>query len=262
MLTQSRNPAIAAEISARLDRLPATRYIWKLVLLLSLGGCFEVYDLFFTAYIGPGLVRSGLFSSSSASFFGFNGLPSFVPPPVAGLLTGRMLFGFGADWFGRRMFFTCSLLWYTAATVIMAFQHTAIAIVAWRMIAGVGIGVELVTIDTYITELVPKHLRGRAFAVNQVIQFSVVPVVALLAWILVPRNPLGFDGWRWVVLIGAMSAVFVWFIRRSVPESPRWLISHGRLADAERVTAAMEARVSQELGKPLPPANPHPVEEF
>jgi len=108
---------------------------------------------------------------------------------------------------------------------------------------------------------VPKHLRGRAFAVNQVIQFSVVPVVALLAWILVPRSPLGLEGWRWVVLIGAMGAIFVWFIRRGVPESPRWLISHGRLEDAERVTAAMEARVSQELGAPLPPANPHPVEE-
>src|SRR6202158_5243987 len=260
-LTQSSNPTNAAEISARLDRLPATRYIWKLVLLLSLGGCFEVYYLFFTAYIGPGLVRSGLFSSSSASFFGFNGLASFVAATFAGLFIGTMLFGFAADWFGRRMVFTCSLLWYTAATVIMAFQHTAIGIVAWRLIAGIGIGVELVTIDTYITELVPKHLRGRAFAVNQVIQFSVVPVVALLAWLLVPRNPLGFDGWRWVVLIGALSAIFVWFIRRAVPESPRWLISHGHWAEAERVTAVMEARVELELGEALPAANPHLVEE-
>ena len=261
-MTQPSILATADEIGARLDRLPATRYIWKLVLLLSLGGCFEIYDLFFTAYIGPGLVRSGLFSSSSASFFGFNGLASFVAATFAGLFVGTMLFGFAADWFGRRMVFTCSLLWYTAATVIMAFQHTAIGIVAWRTIAGVGIGVELVTIDTYITELVPKHLRGRAFAVNQVIQFSVIPVVALLAWVLVPRSPLGFDGWRWVVLIGAMSAIFVWFIRRAVPESPRWLISHGHLTEAERVTAAMEAHVSQELGAPLPPANPHPAEEI
>src|SRR6266851_4763479 len=164
-LTQPSNPTIAAEISARLDRLPATRHIWKLVLLLSLGGCFEVYDLFFTAYIGPGLVRSGLFSSSSASFFGFNGLASFVAATFAGLFIGTMLFGFAADWFGRRMVFTCSLLWYTAATVVMAFQHTALGIVTWRLIAGIGIGVELVTIDTYLTELVPKHLRGRAFAV-------------------------------------------------------------------------------------------------
>ena len=258
---QPGSSTVAAEISARLDRLPATRYIWKLVLLLSLGGCFEMYDLFFTAYIGPGLVRSGLFSSASASFFGFNGLASFVAATFAGLFIGTMLFGFAADWFGRRMVFTCSLLWYTAATVIMAFQHTAIGIIAWRVIAGVGIGVELVTIDTYITELVPKHLRGRAFAVNQVIQFSVVPVVALLAWALVPRSPFGFDGWRWVVLIGALSAIFVWFIRRGVPESPRWLISHGHLEEAERATAAMEERVARELGRPLPPANPHHVEE-
>jgi putative MFS transporter len=260
-LTQLSSPSIAAEISARLDRLPTTRYVWKLVLLLSLGGCFEMYDLFFTAYIGPGLVRSGLFSRSSASIFGFSGLASFVAATFAGLFIGTMLFGFAADWVGRRIVFTCSLLWYTAATVIMAFQHTAVGIVTWRLIAGIGIGVELVTIDTYITELVPKHLRGRAFAVNQVIQFSVVPVVALLAWILVPLSPLGLDGWRWVVLIGAIGAIFVWFIRRGVPESPRWLISRGRLKDADRVTAEMEEHVSEQLGTPLLPPNPHAVEE-
>src|SRR5216684_738897 len=99
----------AAAISARIDRLPATRYIWKLVLLLSLGGCFEYYDLFFTAYIGPGLVRSGLFSNTSASFFGFTGLASFVAATFAGLFIGTMLFGFAADRCGRRMIFTYSL---------------------------------------------------------------------------------------------------------------------------------------------------------
>lgn len=260
-MTQTISPVIAAQISARLDRLPTTRYVWKLVVLLSLGGCFEMYDLFFTAYIGPGLVRSGLFSSASASFFDPHSLASFAAATFGGLFIGTIAFGFAADWFGRRMIFTCSLLWYTAATVIMAFQHTAIGILAWRLITGVGIGVELVTIDTYISELVPKHLRGRAFAISQVIQFSVVPVVALLAWALVPRSPFGLEGWRWVVLIGASGAIFVWFIRRAVPESPRWLISHGHLEEAERAAAAMEARVSKELGRPLPPANPHPVEE-
>src|SRR5260370_8988654 len=84
----------AAAISARLDRLPATRYIWKLVLLLSLGGCFEFYDLFFTAYIGPGLVRSGLFSSTSARFFGFTGLARFVSPTFSGFLSGPPVFRF------------------------------------------------------------------------------------------------------------------------------------------------------------------------
>jgi len=246
----------AASISARLDRLPATRYIWKLVLLLSLGGCFEYYDLFFTAYIGPGLVRSGIFSSTSAAFFGFSGLASFVAATFAGLFIGTLVFGFAADRSGRPLIFTCSLLWYTAATVVMAFQNSALSILAWRMIAGIGIGVELVTIDTYVAELMPKRLRGRAFAFNQIVEFAVVPVVALIAWRLVPVHPLGFDGWRWVVLIGSAGAIFVWFIRRRVPESPRWLIAHGKLEEAERVVAAMEACVEAELGRALPPAVP------
>ena len=153
-----------AEISAHLDRLPATRYIWRLVLLLSLGGCFEYYDLFFTAYIGPGLVRSGLFSSASAHFFGFSGLASFVSSTFAGPFLGTLVFGFMADKFGRRMIFTFSLLWYAAATVVMAFQRTAEAMVLWRMVAGIGIGVELVTIDAYVTELMPKSLLVAALS--------------------------------------------------------------------------------------------------
>jgi putative MFS transporter len=243
----------AAAISARLDRLPATRYIWQLVLLLSLGGCFEFYDLFLTAYIGPGLVRSGLFSGASVSLFGFSGLASFVAATFVGLFLGTLVFGFAADKFGRRLIFTTSLLWYAIATAVMAFQNSAAEIVLWRMIAGIGIGVELVTIDTYIVELMPKELRGRAFAVNEVIQFSAVPIVALVAWRLVPLQPWGFDGWRWVVLFGSVGAIFVWFIRQRIPESPRWLIAQGKLEEAERVTSEVEWRVSEELGTPLPP---------
>jgi putative MFS transporter len=251
----------AAAISARLDRLPATRYIWQLVLLLSLGGCFEFYDLFLTAYIGPGLVRSGLFSSASVSFFGFSGLASFVAATFVGLFIGTLVFGFAADKFGRRLIFTSSLVWYAVATAVMAFQTTAFEIILWRMIAGIGIGVELVTIDTYIVELMPKELRGRAFAVNEVIQFLAVPIVALVAWRLVPLQLWGFDGWRWVVLLGSVGAIFVWFIRQRIPESPRWLISQGRLDEAERVTSGIERRVVRELGAPLPPPKVETMEE-
>jgi putative MFS transporter len=234
-------------IRGRLERLPPTRYIWSLVLLLSLGGWFEYYDLFFTAYVGPGLVRSGVFTSTSVAFFGFNGLASFVAATFAGLLIGTLLFGFAADRFGRRLIFTSSLLWYTAATIVMAFQQTAHGIVLWRMIAGVGIGVELVTIDTYITELMPRQLRGRAIALSQIVGFTALPAVALLSWWLVPQKLFALDGWRWVVLAGSLGAFFVWFIRRSLPESPRWLMAHGKFDEAERVTAAMEARVRQDL---------------
>jgi len=242
----------AALIRARLDRLPTTRSIWKLVLLLSLGGCFEFYDLFLMTYIGPGLTRSGLFSAASVSFFGLSGLASFVAATFAGLFIGTLVFGFTADRFGRRAIFTSSLLWYTASSIVMACQGTTHGILLWRLIAGIGIGVELVTIDTYIAELMPKEVRGRAFAVNQVVQFTAIPVVALVAWLLVPLDPFGIAGWRWVVWIGSVSAIFVWFIRRAIPESPRWLIARGRLDEAEKIVADLEAKVARESGGELP----------
>ena len=127
--------------------------------------------------------------------------------------------GFLADRFGRRTIFTLSLLWYMAASAIMAFQTTAPGLVLWRFLAGVGVGVELVTIDTYIAEIVPKEFRGRAFALNQIVQFSAIPIVAFLAWLLVPEKPFGMDGWRIVVLIGSLGAGVVWWIRLRCPKA-------------------------------------------
>jgi MFS transporter, putative metabolite:H+ symporter len=189
--------------------------VWPRVALISLGGFFEFYDIFFAGYIAPGLVRSGI--------IGPTGVAGFVAAMFSGLFVGTALVSFVADRFGRRTIFTYSLLWYTVASVVMAFQQHAFGLNLWRFISGIGVGVELVTIDTYLSELVPANLRGRAFAINQAIQFCAVPVVALLAWLLVLRAPLGLDGWRWVVLLGATGAIFVWWIRRRVPESPRWM---------------------------------------
>jgi putative MFS transporter len=169
------------------------------------------------------------------------------------LFVGAIFLGHFADRYGRRTVFTFSLIWYSITTAIMAFQTSGFAVDLWRFIAGVGIGIELVTIDTYVSELVPRSHRGRAYAYNQFLQFLAVPLVALLAWLLVPNTPLGLDGWRWVVLVGSAGAIFIWFIRLSLPESPRWLARHGRLADAERVVTGIENRVTMESGGKLPP---------
>ena len=137
----------------------------------------------------------------------------------------------------------------------MGLQHTNTGVDLWRFIAGVGIGVELVTIDAYVCELAPAGLRGRAFAINQFVQFLAIPVLALTSWVLVPRSPLGLAGWRWVVFLGAPGAIFVWVIRRNIPESPRWLAQQGRLDEAEKAIAQIEARVVAEIGHPVPRQN-------
>ncbi|GLQ47832.1 MFS transporter [Dyella lipolytica] len=248
----------SAQIAARLDRLPPSRTVWTIIVLISLGGVFEFYDLFFTGYVAPGMTKSGLFTAQSLGFFAHldaikvAGFGTFVFSTFAGLWAGVVLFSQLADRFGRRPVFTWSLVWYVVCTAIMAFQHSGEMVNVWRFVAGVGFGVQLVTIDTYISELIPSAERGRAFSVNQFITFSVVPVVALLAWLLVPIAPLGLDGWRWVVLIGSTGAGLVWLLIRRIPESPRWLALQGRLEEADRVTTAIETRVQAETGRPLP----------
>jgi MFS transporter, putative metabolite:H+ symporter len=255
-----RSPGTAAEISARLDRLPPSRAIWKLVIMLSLAGGFELYDLLMTGYVAPGLVRSGIFSPGHTGLFGLPDQAAFASVTFAGLWVGTIFFGYVTDKLGRRRIFTWALLWYAAMTVIMACQNSVLWIDIWRFIAGIGIGVELVTIDTYVAELVPKEMRGRAFTVNQAIQFCSVPAVALLSWLLVPIDPFGIAGWRYVAVFPALAAALVFWIIRVVPESPRWLVQHGHLEEADRVTADIEARVAAEVGT-LPPPGPAVAEE-
>jgi putative MFS transporter len=167
------------------------------------------------------------------------------------LFAGTFFLGFLADRFGRRAIFTFALLGYSAASVVMAFQTTSGGVLLWRFLAGIGIGVEIITIDAYITELVPSWLRGRAFAVNQAVMFIAVPIVAFLAWWLVPLSPLGLDGWRWVVLIGAAGSMVIWVLRLYVPESPLWLARHGRAAEALAVVRKLEAAAGA-IARPEP----------
>lgn len=230
----------AAPIAARIAKLPARGFIGKLIATIALGGCFEFYDMFLTAYIAPSLIRSHIFVLHTESFFDIRGIAAFVAALFAGMFVGAGLLGGLADRFGRRTVFYWSLLIYSACTFIMAFQSSPEWVVFWRFLAMVGVGLEQVVIDTYVSEFVPASKRGRAFGLTQAICFTAVPVVAILSWALVPHTILGLDGWRIVTIIGGLGALIVWFVRRWMPESPIWLEKVGRHREAEQTMSDIE----------------------
>jgi MFS transporter, putative metabolite:H+ symporter len=248
-MTDIRGP----DIGARLDRLPPTRYIWFLVGLVSFGAFFEIYDLFLTAPLSLGLLVAGVFHRGAAGLFGFTDQATFAAATFAGLYVGTLGFSAVADRLGRRPVFTAALLWYASATVVMGLQNSAFAIDLCRFVASMGVGLELVAIDCYLAELMPKTVRGRAFAVSASLQFLSVPLVSLLAWLLIPGTHLGVDGWRWLAFGPAVGALLVWQVRRALPESPRWLEAHGRAAEADEITTMIEQRVSRDLGRQVRP---------
>lgn len=240
-------------IAARLDRLPGSRAIWALVGLISFGAFFEIYDIALTAVISPGLERAGVFHRGGAGLFGLSDQATFVAATFLGLWLGTLTFSSVADRLGRRPIFTYSLLWYAAASAAMSLQSTAAAVDAWRLIGSLGVGMQLVTIDCYLAELVPPAIRGRAFSVSNFIQYLAVPAAGAIAVLVVPRNFLAIAGWKWLGWFPALGALAIWWVQRALPESPRWLADHGRLAEADAILRAMEARIAKETGTlPLP----------
>jgi MFS transporter, putative metabolite:H+ symporter len=209
--------------------LPATS-IRGAVARISLGAWFELYDLFMTAYVSLGLIKAGLFTATSASPFAFSGFASFVSCGFAGMFFGTILFSGISDRYGRKAAFASSLVWYSICTLVMAFMPNGLLIDLLRFLAGLGIGVQLVTSDAYTSEIVPKEERGRWVAFTQVIGYTSIPVVALFAYLLVPHTIFGLDGWRYVAMIGSLGGVLIWFVLPGLPDSSRWESSHQKVA--------------------------------
>jgi MFS transporter, putative metabolite:H+ symporter len=215
-----------------MEALPMGSFHRRFIALVSLGGWFDFYDIYMMAYIGATLQNSG--------FLTLQQFTTVIAAGFLGMFTGTIVFGMGSDRMGRRSAFVAMLLIYSAFTLAGAFAPSAGWLIALRFFAGIGIGAELVVIDSYVSEMVPSAARGRYVAISQMTGFTAVPIVAILVRVLAPTHFL-IDGWRWVMVIGSFGAALAWYFRRRLPESPRWLESRGRHAEAERIVAALEA---------------------
>ena len=251
-MAQIQPAAAVAQIAARIDRLPASAPLWSWVARISFGAFFEVYETALTTLLAPLLVRAGIFHKDRGGLFGLPDLATFGFATFLGLFIGALVFSALADRLGRRPIFTYSLLWYALATLIMAAQADAQWICLWRLIAAVGVGAEVIAVDSYISELLPSSMRGRGFAISKALQYIAVPVAGILAAALAKKTMGGLQGWQVMLVVPTVGALLIWWVRRGLPESPRWLAGQGRLTEANAILEAVEARISRRTG-PLPP---------
>jgi putative MFS transporter len=222
-------------IAARLNRLPPTRTHRHATIIAGIGTFFDLFDIFLAGVLGAVLTQQ--FSLDRLS------LPAALSSAFVGMFIGAIVLGRFADRFGRRTAFLLNLGIYSVFTFAGAFSVNATMLIVSRFLAGIGIGAELTLVDAYLSELLPARLRGRYTAWAYTLGFLGIPAAGLLGRVLVPLEPFGVEGWRWLFVAGSLGAVIVWFVRRRLPESPRWLESVGRTAEAEAIVERMEQEV-------------------
>ena len=231
------SPAPVTAASSVLEGLPVSRWHWRLVVLVGIGTFFDLYEVFLGGVLAPVLAKEwGL---------GTLGKSMVIAAGFAGMFIGANVLSIAADRLGRRRVFILNLLVYSLFSLAAAFSPNIETFLVLRVIAGIGLGAELVLVDTYLAEFIPAKHRGRMTAWAYTIGFLGVPLAALLGGKLVARHQLfGIDGWRWLLLFGGFGAVFIMAVRTMLPESPRWLESRGRHAEAREVVESVAAKVA------------------
>ncbi|MFF9145938.1 MFS transporter [Streptomyces sp. NPDC014861] len=225
--------AAAASIGDRLDRMPITSTHRQLTAVVGIGLLFDTFEN----------NLAGTISKVLQNDFAFDGttLKLVLASAFVGQFIGSLVLGRVADRYGRRRAFLINLALYSGFSLLAAFSPNAVWLIVTRFFAGIGIGAEQTLSDCYLADVLPAKKRGRYTAWAYTIAFCGVPAVGFAAMWLVPLSPLGIDGWRWLFVIGSFGSVVVWFLRRRLIESPRWLAANGRVEEAEHLVASMES---------------------
>jgi putative MFS transporter len=231
--------ATAVNTGARLDRLPISSFHYRIFGLVGAGMFFDGYDL----YVAGGVLASAIQTK-------FSTLPQnlqFISLTFVGMTIGSLVTGFVGDKFGRRFTYQINLLIFGLASLAAAFAQDMTQLIACRFVQGLGLGAEIVVGYSTMTEFVPPKTRGRWLSMMAFIVVAGFPATSLLGYLIIPSF-----GWRPMFVIAGIGSLVVWYLRKNLPESPRWLEAQGRTDEAEALMQAIETEAAG--SKPLPPA--------
>jgi putative MFS transporter len=233
--------------AGRLDRLPLSSFHRRIMLLIGTGMFFDGFDIYVAATVLGATLQSG-FSTMAQN-------AQFMSVTFVGMMLGSLLTGFLGDRYGRRFTYQANLAIFGATCVASAFAPSMRILTGLRFLMGIGLGAENVVGYSTLTEFVPPQVRGKWLGLLNVIVVTGLPAAALLGRLIIP-----WFGWRVMFALGGIGALVVWYLRKSLPESPRWLESVGRTAEAEALLRSIEEEVSSKTGTlrvPVAPESSH-----
>jgi len=233
---------IESYVPARLDGLPWSRWHWLIVVSLGATWILDGLEVTLAGSLGGILTRRETLALTPTE------VGASATSYLAGAVMGALLFGYGTDRFGRKKLFFVTVAVYLAGTALSAFSWNFASYAIFRALTGAGVGGEYAAINSAIDELIPARVRGR---VDLIINGSYWVGAALGSGativLLDPRRLPLWLGWRCAFAIGATLGLIVIFFRRWIPESPRWLMIHGRNDEAERIVGEVERMI----GRPM-----------
>jgi MFS family permease len=238
---------IETDIPARLDRLPWCRFHWLLVTALGITWILDGLEATIVASINPVLQEPATLGLSAVR------LGIIGTAYLAGCVGGALLFGYLTDRLGRKALFTVTLGVYLVGALLTAFAWDFWSFLLFRFITGTAIGGEYSAINSAIDELIPARLRGRVdLAINGTYWLGAILGAGASIFLLNPAFLSVWLGWRIAFGIGGVIGLGMMFARQFVPESPRWLLTHGRNEEAEAIMRQIETHVGDVSTLPEP----------
>ena len=228
----------ATDIPARLDRLPWSAWHWRVVVALGVSWLLDGLEVTVVGSLGPSLQRPDTLGLSATE------IGWAASAYIAGAVLGALFFGRLADRLGRKRIFLVTLLVYLVATVLTAFTWNMASFALCRFLTGFGIGGEYAAINSAIDELIPARVRARVdLAINGTFWVGAALGAGLTIILLQPGFLAPDIGWRIAFGLGGVLGIAILLVRRYLPESPRWLLTHGHAEEADRVVRDIERQV-------------------